>query len=145
MMISVHDVAAYILECMGQMTAMKLQKLVYYSQAWALVWDEKPLFEARIEAWANGPVAPTLYARHAGTLEVAPTARRGDQKNLTRTQMDTVDAVLEFYGDKSSHWLSAMTHKERPWLEARKGLKPGEHGRKIISLASMAEFYGALT
>ena len=34
-------------------TSWKLQKLVYYCQAWSLVWDEEPLFEARIEAWAN--------------------------------------------------------------------------------------------
>lgn len=36
-MASVFDVAAYVLEKMGPMSAMKLQKLVYYSQAWALV------------------------------------------------------------------------------------------------------------
>jgi len=26
-----------------------------------LVWDEKPLFRAQIEAWANGPVVRSLY------------------------------------------------------------------------------------
>jgi uncharacterized phage-associated protein len=34
------DVAQFILERRGEMTAWKLQKLVYYSQAWSLVWDE---------------------------------------------------------------------------------------------------------
>jgi uncharacterized phage-associated protein len=32
-MATAHDVAAYILKKWGKMTAMKLQKLVYYSQA----------------------------------------------------------------------------------------------------------------
>ncbi len=50
-MANVHDVSAYILKHWGPMTAMKLQKLVYYSQAWGLVWDEEPLFPERIEAW----------------------------------------------------------------------------------------------
>ena len=36
MSLSVHDVAAYILKKQGEMSAMKLQKLVYYSQAWSL-------------------------------------------------------------------------------------------------------------
>ena len=45
---------------------MKLQKLVYYCQAWSLVWDDMPLFESRIEAWANGPVVLDLYYRHRG-------------------------------------------------------------------------------
>ena len=64
-MATVHDVAAYILEHHGPMTAMKLQKLVFtYSQAWSLVWDEQALFPERIEAWANGPVVPALYDQH---------------------------------------------------------------------------------
>ena len=45
------DVAAYILQEQGPTPALKLQKLVYYSQAWSLVWDDKPLFEEEIEAW----------------------------------------------------------------------------------------------
>lgn len=44
-MANVLDVAAYVLAKRGPMTAMKLQKLVYYSQAWHLVWDEEPLFD----------------------------------------------------------------------------------------------------
>ena len=43
-MATVHDVAAYILMRRGQMTAMKLQKLVYYSQAWGLVWMKRQCF-----------------------------------------------------------------------------------------------------
>lgn len=70
-MASAHDVAAYILKRMGQMTAMKLQKLVYYSQAWSLVWDEAPLFNERIEAWANGPVVRELYEAHRGQFQVS--------------------------------------------------------------------------
>ena len=34
MTVSAVDVAAYILDQKGPMTAMKLQKLVYYGQAW---------------------------------------------------------------------------------------------------------------
>ena len=44
-MVSAHDVASYILRELGKTTTMKLQKLVYYSQAWSLVWDEKALFQ----------------------------------------------------------------------------------------------------
>ncbi|MBL8173922.1 MAG: DUF4065 domain-containing protein [Bryobacterales bacterium] len=46
---------------------MELQKLVYYSEAWSLVWEALPLFRARIEAWANGSVVPQLYRLHRGT------------------------------------------------------------------------------
>ena len=48
-MSNVFDVAKYILQKQGPMTSMKLQKLVYYSQAWALVWDDERIFPEKIE------------------------------------------------------------------------------------------------
>src|SRR5262245_26793922 len=135
-MASAHDVAAYILQKQGEMTAMKLQKLVYYAQAWSLVWDEEPLFKERIEAWANGPVIPALYERHRGQFKVA-SWEVGNPGKLTAPQRKSVDAVLRYYGPRTSQWLSDLTHREEPWLEARQGLGPGERGSAVISHASM--------
>lgn len=142
--VSAHDVTAYILNRQGPMSAMKLQKLIYYAQAWALVWDESPLFSERIEAWANGPVVRGVYGHHRGTFEVRPPWSLGDPDRLAPQQRETIDSVLNFYGDKSAQWLSDLTHQERPWLEARSGLAPGERGDTEISLASMHEYYGSL-
>lgn len=139
-MTTAHDVAAYILRRKGEMTAMKLEKLVYYSQAWSLVWDEEPLFEDRIEAWVNGPVVPALYRRHRGMFKVADWPS-GDPGSLSPKQRETIDAVLDYYGDKSSQWLSDLTHREAPWMQARKGLEPGDPSRREITHASMAEYY----
>lgn len=143
-MATVHDVAAYILEKQGSMTTMKLQKLVYYAQAWALVWDERPLFKARVEAWASGPVVPALYRLHRGQFKVNRWPS-GEPSKLTGTERETVDAVLGFYGPQSSHWLSDLTHQESPWIEAREGLGPGERGSTEITHAAMAEYYSGLT
>ena len=143
-MVSAHDVAAYILKKKGVLTAMKLQKLVYYCQAWSLVWDEEPLFEERIEAWANGPVIRDLYRHHKGQFKVSDWPN-GDPSRLGPKERQTVDAVLRYYGDKSSQWLSDLTHQEQPWVEARSGLKPGDPGAREIKHAAMAEYYGSLT
>ena len=142
-MASVHDASKYILEKRGPMTTWKLQKLVYYCQAWALVWDEAPLFRARIEAWANGPVVPELYRLHKGRFRVSDWPR-GNSGNLTKNQKETIDAVLEHYGDKSSQWLKDLTHLETPWKDARKGVPPGERNKNPISYASMFEYYHSL-
>lgn len=139
---SVHDVAAYILQQCGEMTAMKLQKLVYYCQAWSLVWDEEPLFEEEIQAWANGPVVPSLYERHQGKFKVR--TWDGNSAILTKSQRETIQKVLDFYGDKPSQVLSDLTHKEAPWISARVGLGIGERGKQIITHAAMAEYYGSL-
>jgi uncharacterized phage-associated protein len=140
--VSVHDVAAYILGKQGPMTAMKLEKLVYYAQAWSLVWDEKRLFPERIEAWAAGPVVPALYYRHRGQFSL--TNWEGAPETLSQEQRDTIDAVLRFYGNKTSQWLSELSHSEQPWIEAREGLAPLERGNQEIMAASMAEYYGSL-
>ena len=52
------------------MTAMKLQKLVYYCQAWHLAWEGRALFPEAIQAWASGPVCPELYVLHQGYFTV---------------------------------------------------------------------------
>jgi len=139
-----HDVAAYILAKRGPMTAMKLQKLVYYSQAWSLVWDERPIFTERIEAWAQGPVVPDLFNEHRGVFLVKK-LEKSDADALDADERETVDAVLKAYGDKSSQWLSDLTHQEAPWLDAREGIPPGQFCDTEIGLAEMAEYYGSLT
>lgn len=140
---TVHDVAAYVLERRGRMTAMKLQKLVYYAQAWSLVWEERPLFPEPIEAWANGPVVRALYERHRGEFEV-DCWPDGDAGTLSATERSVVDEVLEFYGSRTAQWLSDLTHGEQPWLVARLGLADGERGEREIGLASMMEYYSGL-
>lgn len=140
--VRVTDVAAYILGKCGCMTAWKLQKLVYYAQAWSLVWDERPLFAERIEAWANGPVCPELYGHHRGQFIV--TSIPGDPAKLDADAVETVDAVIRYYGDKSPQWLSDLTHIEAPWRDARDGLPAGVPSNREISHEAMAAYYESL-
>lgn len=140
--VSAHDVAAFILQQRGEMTAMKLQKLVYYSQAWSLVWDDEPLFSESIEAWANGPVVRELYRRHQGKFKVSEW--NGDPQKLTESQRETIIKVLEFYGSMTSQALSDLSHREEPWRQAREGLSSTDRGSRVIELSAMAEYYSSL-
>jgi uncharacterized phage-associated protein len=142
-MASVHDLAAYILHKTGKITAIKLQKLLYYSQAWSLVWDDRPIFAARIEAWANGPVIPSIFRLHQGSYYVS-TWPSGDKNALRLQERETVNAVLGKYGHKSSQWLSELTHREKPWIDARQGLGGLERGAREITKAAMADYYSSL-
>jgi uncharacterized phage-associated protein len=144
-MVNVFDVAAYILKRQGPMTHLKLQKLVYYAQAWSLVWDESPLFREKIEAWVGGPVVPKLFDRLRHRFKVDyKTLGAGDPDRLNSTQRETLDAVLDYYAPQSSQYLSDLTHLEEPWQEARRGLATGERGKREITRASMAIYYGSL-
>jgi len=142
-MSNVFDVAQYILQRKGPMTAMKLQKLVYYCQAWSLVWDEKPIFKERIEAWASGPVVRELYEEHKGKFQISD-LEKGSIDNLNLEQRETIDAILQAYGDKPAQWLSDLTHMEKPWNDAREGIPIGQNCENEITLASMVEYYSSL-
>ncbi|MEV0367481.1 Panacea domain-containing protein [Nocardia fusca] len=139
-MAHVFDVARYILEKRGQMSAMKLQKLVYYSQGWHLVFDGEPLFGSPIEAWANGPVVRDLYREHRGQYVVSADTFHA-VRGLDDTEKQTIDAVLESYGDLDAHQLSNLTHSERPWIEARKNIPAGARSDAVIDTATMHEYY----
>ena len=124
---------------------MKLQKLCYYAQAWSLVWDEAPLFSEKFQAWANGPVCPKLYQAHRKSFLLSKNAHLGgDPAKLVGAAKETVDAIIKSYGPKSAHYLSELTHAEKPWREARGSTPPGVASKAEITHPAMAEYYEGL-
>jgi len=137
--VHVHDVAAFIVPQLGVVGAMKLQKLVYYAQAWSLVWDRHLLFHEQVEAWDQGPVVRELWERCSRTRVVERVA--GDPSKLSADQRATISAVLAFYGDRGGSWLTELSHREAPWVDARAaGHKQGAV-RPAISRAAMRAFF----
>jgi uncharacterized phage-associated protein len=130
---TVCDLAAYILERRGGMGPLKLQKLVYYCQAWSVTWDGRPIFDEPIEAWKHGPVVRELWETHR-TMPHVTRLPVGDPERLDAIQRATVDAVLEFYGGRSDWWLRQLSHAEIPWADADKN--------QIITVEELREFYG---
>ena len=144
-MASVYDVAKYILECSGEVTAMKLQKLAYYSQAWTLVWDEELLFEEEIQAWVNGSVIPALYQTHRGMFKVSKeNYNHGDSGDLTESQKDNINRVLAAYGEYTGQQLSDINHQEDPWLKAREGAPANARCETVITPASIHEYHSGI-
>jgi len=68
-MANVYDVADFFIELAGQdeegeITNLKLNKLLYYAQGHYLAKTGKPLFDDDIEAWDLGPVVPAVYQKY---------------------------------------------------------------------------------
>ena len=64
----IQDVATYcglvLLKEGMTVSPLKLQKMLYYIQAWMMVFfDHQLLFEDNPQAWVNGPVYPQVYDR----------------------------------------------------------------------------------
>ena len=131
------DVAAYIRREAGNVSRMKLQKLLYYAQAWSLVWDDEPLFSEPIQAWERGPVVRQVWA-----LEKHGLIAGGHAAELTSTQADSIDAVIDFYARFDGGTLSEYTHVEAPWRMARAGLPTAAPSTSEITHPSMRDYYG---
>lgn len=146
-MAHIQDVAAYILDRLGGMTAMKLQKLCYYSYGYHLAWEERSLFPEHFEAWANGPVSPALYRLHRGRFQLDRPGFGGHPESLDAGESESVDLVLSSYGDLTAHQLSAMTHREPPWILARERANVGdlERSDEVIQDDDIFEYFDALT
>jgi uncharacterized phage-associated protein len=137
---SADDVAAALLLQVGRVTTKKLQKLVYYSQAWHLVFTGQPLFGDDIQAWVEGPVVPSLYRQHKRMYQVSEW-KSGDPTALSDAEVNTIDWVLAKYGEFSAETLSRMTHLEVPWIVARGLAGHDERASTVISHDQMRSFY----
>jgi uncharacterized phage-associated protein len=146
-MAHVQDVAAYILRKTGTISAMKLQKLCYFAYGYHLAWEERPLFPEGFEAWANGPVCRPLYAMHRLQFSVSPGEISGDPGALDDDEQESIDLVLEGYGQFSAHQLSAMTHRSGPWVDARRraGAGPLDSSTEQLREEEIFEYFDALT
>jgi uncharacterized phage-associated protein len=125
------------------LTNLKLQKLLYYSQAWHLVRNNQALFEEDFQAWVHGPVLPSQYQRFK-RYEWRPIDEEIVMPNLPSNLKDYMKEIVDVFGCETATNLELMTHNERPWKEARRGLTPDQHSTAVISKTLMKEFYQSL-
>lgn len=135
------DATKYILEKQGEMSTRKLQKLCYYAQAWHFTWTGERLIKEDFQAWEHGPVCRELFKIHQGKYTIKAEEIDGDSNNLTNDQKDSIDIVLEYYGQLTSDELVRLTHSEEPYKKARGKLPVNAHSDNIITLESMREYY----
>lgn len=150
--VTADDLADYILAKCGPVSHLKLHKLLYYVEAWHLALFEKAILNEDFEAWLHGPVVRRIFARfrNRGILAFddvpVPDAQLAEiiakvERQLSPDQVDLIADVLGEYGNKSGYHLECLTHSEQPWIDARKGVAPGEASSNKISKETMRNFY----
>ena len=122
---------------------LSLQKLLYYAQAWHLVFCKKPLFRDPIEAWVYGPVIPSIYHRLKNFRyhKISEVALANGNISWNDSELSTLNEVWRQYGQRSGGFLVELTHTEQPWLKARHGLLPSQPSHRIIGLMEMYNYY----
>jgi uncharacterized phage-associated protein len=146
------ELAKFILAKLGAMPHLKLQKLVYYIEAWHLAIFEESIIRDDFEAWMHGPVCKRVWkafrdatAPVYGMVALEPKdvrlAIKTAESSLSKDQIELIGDVLIEYGDKTSYYLECLTHSELPWREARRGVPPDAGSVETISKKTMKEFY----
>lgn len=145
-MLSVHDVAAYIIKEHGEIGTARLARLLYYSQGWHLAWEGKRLFPQSIEAWMNGPVIREIGASTEDYLKTADSWPKGDPELLNEDERETVNIVLSgrYYGEMSNWELKCLARQELPWRRTRESGEPTAREGDVISPWLMQRFFQAL-
>ena len=121
---------------------LKLQKLLYYAQAWHLALYGKTLFNDPIEAWVHGPVIPCVFKQYR-EYRWAPIFPVHTQ-SIPKTVAIHLSNVWQVYGKFAAGYLERLTHSERPWKDAREGLPIDAPSHNVISVSSIKAYYSSL-
>jgi uncharacterized phage-associated protein len=126
------------------LTNLKLQKLLYYAQAWFLALNDRELFSEDFQAWAHGPVLPSQYHRFKN-YTWQPLAVDVAEPETAEEISDHLMEIIEVFGIETAVALEQMTHREKPWVEARGGVPDGSPSTNQIKKTSMRDYYRSLT
>ncbi|WP_114228350.1 MULTISPECIES: Panacea domain-containing protein [Sphingomonas] len=140
-------IANYLLresrDCGELLTNLKLQKLLYYADAWFMVFKDRPLFRERFQAWVHGPVLVSQYHRFK-EHQWRPITSDVPEVELSADIAEHCSEILEIFGTESAVALELMTHREQPWIEARGGLPDSDPCSTYISADTTQSFYRSL-
>jgi uncharacterized phage-associated protein len=142
---SCFEIANYFIHLANQTNAaisnLKLQKLVYYAQAWHLAIHRSPLFLEDFQAWIHGPVIPELYQKYKG-FGWQP-IQEDAHPNLPGEVLNFLEEIAQEYFACDTYELEQMTHVENPWNQARGNLSVDAPSEAIIEKKWMKEYFSA--
>ncbi|HDY7656851.1 TPA: SocA family protein [Vibrio vulnificus] len=121
-------------------THLKVQKLLYYAEAWTQLLLDRELFKEDMEAWAHGPVVRSVYNAFRGNSWDPLQATR-EAISIDSEVENVLLQVVESYGEASAKTLERMTHNDEPWIAARGDAAPEERCNTVISKAHIKQYF----
>ena len=142
--------ANYILKHHGPMSHLKLQKLLFYCDAYSLAFFGEELVSDKFEAWVHGPVCRRVYNQMKGAsvlytdMSYSPLPGIDEDAAFNQLPIDVKDLITDVLGNLTQ-WtgieLERATHRELPWIEARKGYGEADKCHVEISKETTRTFY----
>lgn len=142
--------ANYILKHHGPMSHLKLQKLLFYCDAYCLAFFGEELIPDKFEAWVHGPVCRNVYNQMKGAsvlytdMSYSPLPGIDEDATFEMLPIDVKELVKDVL-DNLTQWsgieLERATHREQPWIEARRGYGEAAKCHVEISKETTKTFY----
>ena len=116
-----------------------LQKLLYYVQMFAAIFNDTTPFSSKCSAWNHGPVFGKIYYQYKEYGYHLFQESEDEDIELDPELKEVVDAVIKYFGIYGANTLEYFTHQEDPWIKAinsenkiieKSDIK--EYGEKII-------------
>ncbi len=139
-------VISYIFEQLREVTPLALQKTLYFVQGLYFSKYETPLFSDDCQAWVHGPVYVEIYDmfrsfRYDPIDDFRFELLKGKSTDLDEKEKEVVNLVVNTFGMYSGKVLERITHKEKPWIDAREGYLENEPSQEEISKDAIKEYF----
>ena len=132
---------------------LKLQKILYFIQAYFLITVDEKCFKEKIEAWDFGPVVPEVYSEFkqygAGNIPSVSNymirdknhpwnyeKKKFDSSVINENDKKRIRAVIDEFADYSATYLVSLTQSQAPWYDAYQKYKNNE-----ITVDAIKEFF----
>lgn len=131
---------------------LKLQKILYFVQAYFLITFNRPCFRENIEAWDFGPVVPEAYHEFkqygSGNIPKVNKYLVYDNNDwyyeeynadiITDNDRQAIQAVINEFSGYTATDLVRLTHSQDPWNNAYVS-----GANNIITNESIEEYFNA--
>lgn len=123
------------------LTPLKLQKLMFYADAWHMVLNNgDDLIAEPFEAWVHGPVHRGTYHRFSNH-RWNPIPFHAEKPALATNLEVFLNEIYRVFGGFSGYELEQLTHQEAPWKAARGDLAPDASCTVPIDKTFTRNFY----
>jgi len=123
------------------LTHLALQKLLYFSQGWNYVFNNRALFQNDCEAWVHGAVYRVIYDEFK-KFKYRPLPKMSKEITLPTEEVTVLEFVKQHYFNVyTAKALEKICHLEEPFVTARKGFITHENSEEIIQKSSIKEYY----
>lgn len=106
-----------------QISNLKLQKILYYIQGYAMRLNKSIAFDSKIYNWPYGPVIEEIYFEYNEYRAKNIVLKEDDRTSCflkdKSAQAKLILDVLNCCADKTAYELVRMTHSEDPWKNSK--------------------------